>query len=60
MARLTLKAIDSALDELENKEGLPDFNLLADEIVKALRSVSATHQANSVQLREKRLVDAKK
>lgn len=60
MARLTLKSIDLALDELENKEGLREFDPLSDDIGKALRAVSATHQANSVQLRKKRLADAKR
>ena len=60
MSLNSMKSIDSAFAELEAKEGLPDFDSLADGIGKALRSVSSTHQANSVQLRKKRLAEAKR
>ena len=61
MAYRSLKSIDSALDELESKEGLPDdFDPLADEIEKSLRNPPSKAKPDSVKKRERRLGAAHK
>lgn len=59
MKLASLKSIDLALDELEAKEGLPNFIPLADEIGKALRKLPASVKRDSVEKRKQQLKAAR-
>lgn len=60
MTYKSLRSIDSALDELENKEGLSDFDSLANEIGKALRNPPVSAKPDSIKKRRSRLSAARK
>ena len=59
MAYNSLKSIDAALDELETKEGLPDFIPLADEIGEAITKAFGSFKRDSLEKRKQRLEAAR-